>query len=76
MDCWDAQITVLNIYIYIYIYTQYLTEVVHLSHFLKYFITYFHVTTLKKLNAQPLMSKSLATKVSTPLSENVQIGPN
>ncbi len=25
---------------------------------------------------QPLMSKPLATKVSTPLSENVQIGPN
>ncbi len=27
------------------------------------------------LNTQPLMSKPLATKVSTPLSENVQIGP-
>ncbi len=26
-------------------------------------------------NTQPLMSKPLATKVSTPLSENVQIGP-
>ncbi len=27
-------------------------------------------------NTQPLMSKPLATKVSKPLSENVQIGPN
>ncbi len=26
-------------------------------------------------HTQPLMSKPLATKVSTPLSENVQIGP-
>ncbi len=30
---------------------------------------------LKITHTQPLMSKSLATKVSTPLSENVQIGP-
>ncbi len=27
-------------------------------------------------STQPLMSKPLATKVSTPLSENAQIGPN
>ena len=30
----------------------------------------------QKLNTQPLMSELLATKVSTSLSENVQIGPN
>ena len=29
----------------------------------------------KKPHTQPLMSKPLATKVSTPLSENVQIVP-